>query len=80
LPSGASRDTAVAAYSRRIFSTDPQTAASWIETIGNQNLREAQLESMVVGWLHSDPASAAAWLSHSSLSAEARARLLSQGK
>jgi hypothetical protein len=70
----------VAAYSRRIFSSDPQTAAGWIETIDNQNLREAQLESLVVGWLHADPASASAWLSHSSLSPEARARLLSQGR
>jgi hypothetical protein len=70
----------VAAYSRRIFSSDPQNAAAWIETIGNQNLRETQLESIVVGWLHTDPAAAAAWLSHSSLSPEARARLLSQGR
>jgi hypothetical protein len=38
------------------------------------------LESLVVGWLHADPANAAAWLSHSSLSPETRARLLSQGR
>ena len=41
-------------------------------------MRETQMESIVVGWLHADPTSAAAWLSHSSLSAETRARLLSQ--
>jgi hypothetical protein len=80
LSAGASRDAAVSAYARRVVSSEPQTAAAWAETIGNQNVREAQLESIVVAWLHTDPTSAAAWLSHSSLSAEARARLLSQGR
>jgi hypothetical protein len=80
LGTGASRDAAVSSYARRIVSSEPQTAAAWAETIDNQNVREAQLASIVSAWLHADPTSAAAWLSHSSLSAEARARLLSQGQ
>ena len=80
LTAGPSRDAAVSAYARKIVSSEPQTAAAWAETIGNQNVREAQLESIVLAWLHADPTSAAAWLSHSSLSAEARTRLLSQGQ
>jgi hypothetical protein len=80
LASGASRDAAVSSYARRIVSSEPQIAAAWAETIDNQNVREAQLTSIVTAWLHADPTSAAAWLNHSSLSAEARARLLSQGQ
>jgi hypothetical protein len=80
LPPGTSRDAAVSAYARRIVSSEPQTAAAWAESIENPNVREAQLTSIVNAWLHIDPTSAAAWLSHSSLSAEARARLLSQGR
>jgi len=80
VPAGVSRDTAVAAYARRVVAAEPQTAAAWAETIENRNLREAQLESIVVAWLRADPTSASTWLSHSSLSAETRARLLSQGR
>ena len=80
LPPGTSRDAAVSAYARRIVSSEPQTAAVWAESIENPNVREAQLSSIVSAWLHTDPTSAAAWLNHSSLSAEARARLLSQGR
>jgi hypothetical protein len=80
LGAGPSRDVAVSAYARRIVSSEPQNAAAWAETIENQNVRETQVTSIVSAWLRTDPTGAAAWLSHSSLSAEARARLLSQGQ
>ena len=64
----------------KIVASDPQAAAQWAETIANQNARDRQLESIVVTWLRADPTSATAWLSNSSLSAEAKARLLSVNK
>ena len=63
---------------RRIVSTDPQAAVEWADSIGNQNLRDRQIESIVVTWLRTDANRATAWLTNSSLSAETKARLLSQ--
>ena len=76
LPQGESRDAAVTAFSRRIVSTDPQAAVQWAESIGNQNLRDRQIEAIVVTWLQTDANRATAWLANSSLSAETKARLL----
>ena len=78
LPQGESRDAAVTSFTRRILSSDPQAAAQWAESIGNQNLRDRQIESIVVTWLRTDANRATAWLANSSLSAETKARLLSQ--
>ena len=52
-------------------------AVQWAESIGNQNLRDRQIESIVVIWLRTDANRATAWLANSSLSAETKARLLS---
>ena len=57
-------------------STDPQAAVQWAESIGNQNLRDRQIEAVVVTWLQTDANRATAWLANSSLSAETKARLL----
>jgi hypothetical protein len=78
LPAGQSRDTAVAAYTRRVATTDPQTAAQWAETINNESIRNSQMESIASAWLRTDANRAAAWITNSSLSDEVKARLLPQ--
>ena len=80
LPQGESRDVAVTSYTRRVVTSDPQAAAQWAETIGNQDLRDQQIESILISWLRTDANRATAWLNTSSLSAETKARLLSQNK
>jgi hypothetical protein len=66
----------VTAYTRRVVTTDPQTAAQWAETIGNQSVRNSQIESIATAWLKTDANRATAWIMNSSLSEDVKARLL----
>jgi hypothetical protein len=65
----------VAAFSRNIAGNDPNSAIQWAETIGNENTRNSQIESIVASWEKIDPKSATAWVTQSSLPEEAKARL-----
>jgi hypothetical protein len=78
LAAGPSRDAAVTAYTRRVASTDPAAAAQWAETIGNENMRNTQVESIAAVWLKTDANRASAWIANSSLSDDVKARLLPQ--
>ena len=69
----------MAAYTRRVATTDPQTAAQWAETIANDSIRNSQMESIASGWLRTDSNRATAWISNSSLPDEVKARLLPSG-
>ena len=50
------------ACTRRGASTDPLTAAQWAESIGNDNLRNSQIESIASAWLKTDANRASAWI------------------
>ena len=76
MPAGQSRDAAVTAYTRRVASTDPMTAAQWAETIGNDSMRSSQMESIAAAWLKTDTNRATAWIASSSLAEDVKARLL----
>nr|MBA3386654.1 hypothetical protein [Chthoniobacterales bacterium] len=76
LPSGGSRDAAVTAYTQRVAATDPQAAAQWAETIGNESTRNSQMESIAAAWLKTDANRASVWIVNSSLSNGVKARLL----
>jgi hypothetical protein len=65
-------------YARRIATSDPQTAAQWAETIGNERMRNSQIESIVRNWLNTDSSGAKTWISASSLPDEIKAGRLSQ--
>jgi hypothetical protein len=68
----------VGAFARQLAASDPQTAAQWAQTIGNESGRDAQLESIVRSWLNTDSNRAMAWINASSLSDEMKAKLLPQ--
>jgi hypothetical protein len=57
--------------------SDPATAAQWAETIGNEDSRNVQIETIVRNWMSIDSNKAVAWINASSLSAEVKARLMS---
>jgi uncharacterized Zn finger protein len=68
----------VAVFVRRLVSTVPQAAAQRAQTVSNESVRNAQLESIVSVWLRSDEENATARITQSSLSSEMKARLLPQ--
>jgi hypothetical protein len=78
LPDGKSRDAGVTAYVQRLIATDPVTALEWAQTIGNQNTRTTQLETVVSAWMKTNPDDASSWVTQSSLSSDVKARLLPQ--
>jgi len=80
LPDGGSRDAAVAVFVRRLVSTEPQAAAQRAQTVSNESVRNAQLESIVSVWLRSDEENTIARITQSSLSSKMKARLLPQNE
>ena len=76
---GPSRDQAVSAFTNRIRSSDPSAAVQWAATIGDDSLRNSQMESTARAWLKADPRNASAWISNSSLPDDTKTRLLNPG-
>jgi len=48
----------------------------WAATIGDETLRNSQLEASARAWLKADPRNASTWITSSSLPEEAKTRLL----
>ena len=67
----------MSAFTNRISSSDPQTAVQWAATIGDDNLRNSQMESTARAWLKTDPRNASTWIANSSLPDDTKTRLLS---
>jgi hypothetical protein len=69
----------VVAFTRQISGNNPQTAVEWAETIGNDNTRNSQIESIVMSWEKTDSKAAMAWIAQSSLPEEIKHRLMNRG-
>jgi hypothetical protein len=72
------RDAAVGAFVQSLVATEPETAVQWAQTIDDENVRDAQLQSIASAWLERDPQNATNWIAQSSLSDDIKARLLPQ--
>ena len=60
--------------------SDPEAAAQWAVSIGNETMRNSQVESILGNWLKNNPAGATAWINTSPLPDEMKTKLLSQQK
>lgn len=76
LEPGSLRDTAVSAYVEQIFPQSPASAVQWAAEIADPAKRQVEFEQLGQSWLEVDATAARAWIQQSSLSAEAKARLL----
>jgi ferric-dicitrate binding protein FerR (iron transport regulator) len=76
LASDPSRDAAVAAFTSRIASVDPQTAVQWAATIAEPGARSSEIQAAIESWFEVDPAKASAWLASSGLPDEIKVRFL----
>jgi hypothetical protein len=56
--------------------SDPKTAATWAETIGDERQRNSRLESIAQNWLRQDPVNAQNWLARTPLPDTTKQRLL----
>jgi hypothetical protein len=66
----------VGAFARQIAGADPANAAQWAATIGNEDSRNGQVESILRNWINTDSSKAIAWITSSSLSNEMKAKLM----
>ena len=51
-------DTAVGAYVEVLAEAQPELAATWAESIADDNLRQARLQTVAENWVQRDPDSA----------------------
>ena len=80
LPSGNTRDSAVASFSQVVTDADPEGAAAWAATISQPAQRDNAIDQVFQQWKRTDPKTAEARLRATpALSAEARARMLRSG-
>ncbi len=75
-PSGASKDAALGALTRKISQEDPEAALTWVAGISDTNQRLGQTENIARDWIRQDPATAKAWISTSKLPENLRTQLL----
>jgi len=66
----------VGVYVGQLTSREPQVAASWAQTIGEESTREVCIEQVARSWFYSDRAAAEAWLEQVGLPEEKKNRLL----
>jgi hypothetical protein len=59
-----------------VVNYSPETAVQWLQTIGDDNIRNSRSEMIARRWLDSDPQAARQWINQSSLSPELKENLL----
>jgi hypothetical protein len=76
IPAGSTKDRAIAAVAPQIAKEDPAIAINWAAAIGDQGLRQKNIESVAQKWLRRDKVAATAWISSAPIPAETRQKLL----
>jgi len=72
---GNGRDTAIGAYVTQIAPRYPEVAARWAEDIGDNSMRDQQMETVGEAWMASDATAARAWIALTPLQETTKARL-----
>ena len=69
----------MSAFAQRISARDPEGAATWAITIGDEKTRTSAVENVARGWLKKDANAARKWIQATpSISEEVRERLLTR--
>jgi hypothetical protein len=76
LPAGATKDSAIVAVAPQIAQADPAIAVNWAAAIGDESLRQENIESFARKWLRRDKVAATAWISSAPIPVETRQKLL----
>ena len=66
----------VATFSAKIFTTDPEGADQWVESISDPKIRQTQVTNLLAQWMQTDPTSASTAVQNSSLPANVKTQLL----
>lgn len=75
---GETHDSAAAAYAGKLAASSPSTAAQWVESIENQDLRDREMERLAERWLAMDAKAARVWIEKAALAQETKDRLLAK--
>jgi hypothetical protein len=75
MPAGKPREAAVQSLVSSLQYADPKAAAQWAEAVSDPSQRNQLMEQAAKHWLENDPA-AKVWIVNSSLSQDAKNRLL----
>lgn len=76
---GDERDRVVTQFAGSVVRREPEAALAWVASIGDADLRGAQLEQLASRWLQQDSAAARQWISGTDqLMPSARRRILEQ--
>ncbi len=78
LPAGAGQDQALSTFASKIALTHPETALLWAGRIGDDGMRQRQMENVGANWLKRDAAVARAWIENANLPDSVKTRLLAQ--
>ena len=65
LPGGAERDSASAAYSQKVVTANPLSAAQWAAGISQPELRQQEITKVLSVWLKADEKAAREWMAAS---------------
>jgi hypothetical protein len=76
LPAGSTKDSAIAAVAPQIAQQDLATAVNWASAIGDQRLRQENIETFARKWLRRDKVAATAWIFSAPIPVETRQKLL----
>ena len=77
LPTGSSRDVAVANYADTVLALDPRAEALWIESVADSQVRSRWVDLFYSRWHEKDEAAAGAWLQQTTaLNEQQKAKLL----
>jgi hypothetical protein len=76
LTAGHSRDSAVAAFAESLANSSPESAAKWLETVTDEEMRNSRLEMTAQRWLQTDEPAARQWIAQSALPPETKQQLL----
>ncbi len=76
LPASNERNAAVTAYANTVTPRDPEGAATWAATVGDENKRENAVRAVYQQWKRNDESAANRWLAGSAaLSDDAKKRI-----
>ena len=76
LNAAATKDVALGSYAESIAYWAPKNAATVVDAIADQDMKQKSIEVTMRSWLSIEPEAARVWLAHLSVSNEIKQRML----